>query len=121
MAKRTEAVNNFVNSKDSIKIFETINRVLKITQGNKVEGKPDEALFNNEEEKTLYSVILNSPEITYQNINEIERFIEPLNLFFDKVLVMDKDEKIKNNRLKLLNVLAEKFNLVCDFSKISTK
>ena len=119
--KRTEAVNNFVNSKDSIKIFETINRVLKITQGNKVEGKPDEALFNNEEEKALYSVILNSPEITYQNINEIERFIEPLNLFFDKVLVMDKDEKIKNNRLKLLNVLAEKFNLVCDFSKISTK
>lgn len=119
--KRTEAVNNFVNSKDSIKIFETINRVLKITQGNKVEGKPDEALFNTEEEKALYGVILNSPEITYQNINEIERFIEPLNLFFDKVLVMDKDEKIKNNRLKLLNILAEKFNLVCDFSKISTK
>ena len=119
--KRTEAVNNFVNAKDTVKIFETINRVLKITKGNKVEGKPDEALFNNEEEKTLYSVILNSPEITYQNINEIERFIEPLNLFFDKVLVMDKDEKIKNNRLKLLNVLAEKFNLVCDFSKISTK
>lgn len=119
--KRTEAVNNFVNSKDSIKIFETINRVLKITQGNKVEGKPDEALFNTEEEKALYGVILNSPEITYQNISEIERFIEPLNLFFDKVLVMDKDEKIKNNRLKLLNVLAEKFNFVCDFSKISTK
>ena len=119
--KRTEAVNNFVNAKDTVKIFETINRVLKITKGNKVEGKPDEALFNNEEEKTLYSVILNSPEITYQNINEIERFIEPLNLFFDKVLVMDKDEKIKNNRLKLLNILAEKFNLVCDFSKISTK
>ena len=119
--KRTEAVNNFVNAKDTAKIFETINRVLKITKGNKVEGKPDEALFNNEEEKALYSVILNSPEITYQNINEIERFIEPLNLFFDKVLVMDKDEKIKNNRLKLLNILAEKFNLVCDFSKISTK
>lgn len=119
--KRTEAVNNFVNAKDTVKIFETINRVLKITKGNKVEGKPDEALFNNEEEKALYSVILNSPEITYQNINEIERFIEPLNLFFDKVLVMDKDEKIKNNRLKLLNILAEKFNLVCDFSKISTK
>ena len=119
--KRTEAVNNFVNAKDTAKIFETINRVLKITKGNKVEGKPDEALFNNEEEKALYSVILNSTEITYQNINEIERFIEPLNLFFDKVLVMDKDEKIKNNRLKLLNILAEKFNLVCDFSKISTK
>ena len=119
--KRTEAVNNFVNAKDTVKIFETINRVLKITKGNKVEGKPDEALFNNEEEKALYGVILNSPEITYQNINEIERFIEPLNLFFDKVLVMDKDEKIKNNRLKLLNILAEKFNLVCDFSKISTK
>lgn len=119
--KRTEAVNNFVNAKDTVKIFETINRVLKITKGNKVEGKPDEALFNNEEEKALFGVILNSPEITYQNINEIERFIEPLNLFFDKVLVMDKDERIKNNRLKLLNILAEKFNLVCDFSKISTK
>lgn len=119
--KRVEAVNNFVNSKDSVKIFETINRVLKITSGNKIEGKVDESLFVLPEEKALYNVISTSPEITYQSIGEIERFIEPLNKFFDKVLVMDKDEKIKNNRLNLLNILAEKFNSVCDFSKISTK
>ena len=119
--KRTEAVNNFVNSKDSIKIFETINRVLKITQGNKIEGEIDESLFILPEENILYESILKSSEITYQNISEIERFIEPLNSFFDRVLVMDKDEKIKNNRLNLLNILAEKFNSVCDFSKISAK
>ncbi len=119
--ERVEAINNFINSKTSNKIFETINRVLKITSGNKAEGEIDKALFTTKEEQDLYSEILNSPKITYQNINEIERFIEPLNLFFDNVLVMDKDEKIKNNRLNLLNLLAEKFNSVCDFSKITTK
>jgi len=40
--------------------------------------------------------------------------------FFDDVLVMDKDEKIKNNRLALLWHLAELFNQIADFRQIQT-
>ena len=39
--------------------------------------------------------------------------------FFDKVLVMDKDENVKNNRLKLLTFAKSKFDKICDFSKLS--
>ena len=39
--------------------------------------------------------------------------------FFDDVLVMDKDEKVKNNRLALLNELKNKYIMLTDFSKIS--
>ena len=39
--------------------------------------------------------------------------------FFDDVLVMDKDENVKNNRLALLNVLKNKYIMLTDFSKLS--
>ena len=41
------------------------------------------------------------------------------NKFFDDVLVMDKDEKVKNNRLALLNELKNKYIMLTDFTKIS--
>ena len=39
--------------------------------------------------------------------------------FFDDVLVMDKDENIKNNRLALLNDLKNKYIMLTDFSKLN--
>ena len=41
--------------------------------------------------------------------------------FFDKVLVMDNDEQVKNNRLAMLTKLNEKFEKLCDFSKIQAQ
>jgi len=40
--------------------------------------------------------------------------------FFDGVLVMDKDESIKNNRLALLWGVSDIFSGFADFSKITT-
>ncbi len=40
--------------------------------------------------------------------------------FFDGVLVMDPDPRIRRNRLALLNTIAGLFETVADFSKIST-
>ena len=51
-------------------------------------------------------------------IKSLHSLIEPITKFFDKVLVMDKDEKIKNNRLALLYKLAQKFKVICDFEKL---
>ena len=41
-----------------------------------------------------------------------------INNFFDNVLIMDKDEFIKENRLNLLRSLRRFFSLLCDFTKI---
>ena len=73
-----------------------------------------------EEEKNLYKAIKEHKE--NNNLKEyiisLSSLISPIVSFFDKVLVMDKDEKIKNNRLSLLNLLREKFDKVCDFEKL---
>ncbi len=43
----------------------------------------------------------------------------PVDAFFDGVMVMDKDESIKNNRLALLTSIAGLFSGIADFSRIS--
>lgn len=42
----------------------------------------------------------------------------PVNAFFDAVMVMDKDEKVKNNRLALLNQVKKQVNQVADLSQL---
>jgi glycyl-tRNA synthetase beta chain len=41
-----------------------------------------------------------------------------INNFFDKVLVMDRDENIKRNRLALLQELVQLLKSVADLSKL---
>ena len=42
----------------------------------------------------------------------------PVDAFFDDVMVMDKDEKIKNNRLGLLKSIDQLVSRIADFTKI---
>jgi glycyl-tRNA synthetase beta chain len=43
---------------------------------------------------------------------------EPINHFFDRVLVMDKREEVKQNRLALLKEVWETAITIADFSKL---
>jgi glycyl-tRNA synthetase beta chain len=43
---------------------------------------------------------------------------EPLDKFFDKVMVMVDDEKVRANRLALLRTLLKEFSTIADFSEI---
>ena len=43
----------------------------------------------------------------------------PIDLFFEKVMVMDKDEALKNNRLRILNAFVDVFTDVADFGKLA--
>ena len=81
----------------------------------------DEKLFILDEERALYSAICahSAKSADLENyIQSLKTLIQPIANFFDKVLVMDKDEKVKNNRIALLNKLKEKFAIVCDFEKL---
>ena len=118
--ERADILKKYQNNEDFIKIKENANRVLKILKDSAT-GKVDESLLILSEEKNLYNAIKSHN----QECNNLEDYIkslrvliQPTSEFFEKVLVMDKDEKIKNNRLNLLNCLKEKYLTVCDFEKL---
>ena len=46
---------------------------------------------------------------------------ERLDAFFDKVMVMVEDEKLRSNRLALLSSILNNFSSVADFSEIVTE
>lgn len=84
-------------------------------------------LFVTDEEKNLYKAYM-SADSAVESLVEGQDYIgaidamldltAPIDAFFDKVMVMDKDEEIKINRLALLNGITSMVNKVADFSKI---
>lgn len=46
---------------------------------------------------------------------------EPVDAFFDKVMVMVEDDKVRANRLALLQTLLREFSTIADFSEIVTE
>jgi glycyl-tRNA synthetase beta chain len=53
-------------------------------------------------------------------LKELSLLRKPVDEFFNGVLVMAEDEKIRNNRLSLLIKIAQLFLKIGDFSKITT-
>jgi glycyl-tRNA synthetase beta chain len=50
---------------------------------------------------------------------EIAGLKSPVDAFFDRVMVMAEDERVRNNRLALLTGIARLFGVIADFSRIS--
>ena len=100
------------------KLLENANRVLRILKEEA--GEVDTNLFSLDAEKDLYKAIQGiSFDGDYKEYLADLTGINPVvTKFFDDVLVMDKDEKVKNNRLALLNTLKNKYIILTDFSKL---
>jgi glycyl-tRNA synthetase beta chain len=56
-----------------------------------------------------------------QALTEISKLRPTVDLFFDKVMVMVEDEKVRSNRLALLQMLVDEFSTIADFSEIVTE
>jgi len=54
-------------------------------------------------------------------LREIARLRQPIDHFFDKVMVMVEDEKLRARRLVLLQSIVNEFSSIADFSEISTE
>jgi len=107
--------------KDSYKFFhESANRIIRIIKNQQFDTAVKPELFVEEAENELWDCVsMINDNIDYsQLIEKLETCIPKIEKFFDKVLVMDKDEQIKNNRLNLLGNLNNKFLRIADFSKI---
>ena len=123
--ERIKGVLHFQKLKEASSLSSANKRVNNILKDIKENEKPDEKLFTKSYEKRLYSEILRKKEITksfIKNRKYKEAFLElaklntPINNFFDNVMVMTNDGKIKNNRIKLLNQLKILFSNIADIS-----
>lgn len=124
---RAQAVNEAVKQ-DMEKTIQAFVRTGNIARkAEDVQAAVEEGLLAEQVEKDLCKAYEASSdkaekEIAAQDyagaIATLSQLAAPIDAFFDGVMVMDKDEKIKNNRLGLLKLVD---NLVCqvaDFSKI---
>ncbi len=100
-------------------IVEAYRRVVRILPSEWREDMVEEGLFQEEEEKSLWQAY-RSLENT-QDLLNLSALKEPIDRFFDKVLVMDPREEVRKNRLSLLYRIKKLFNRFADFSKIVTE
>ena len=112
--ERVKAVSGGVDEK----LLENANRVLRILKEEV--GNVDENLFTLDAEKDLYKAVQGIKfDGDYKKyLADLTQINPVVTKFFDDVLVMDKDEKVKNNRLALLNTLKNKYIILTDFSKL---
>ena len=120
------AVTAEIEERDMTKAIQAFVRVGNLAKKAKAAIVKAE-LFITDEEKNLYQayVSVNSAvESLIEGkdyagaIDAMMDLIEPIDNFFDNVMVMDKEEAIKTNRLALLSSITNMVNQVADFSKI---
>jgi glycyl-tRNA synthetase beta chain len=82
-------------------------------------GTMNENLLTDTAEKNLFTALAKvKNEVEGKNFRALFELENPVNAFFDSVLVMDKDDSVKNNRITLLFLVRNVFDYLGDFSKI---
>ncbi|RWZ60046.1 glycine--tRNA ligase subunit beta [Halobacillus fulvus] len=121
VAKRSDA--------DFKTVHEALGRVLNLAEKAEI-SEVDPALFENESEKELYEVYSRlkpdyeaalekeDPERALALLSELAA---PIHHFFDHTMVMAEDEKVRSNRLGLLNQIAGDVKSFADLNAIQWK
>ena len=116
--QRVRFISEQINSPDFLKVSESANRISRILK-KPVEKGVLPNLFVEESESELFTKIQQIDESNYEKL--FMGFVKAnpaIEKFFDNVLVMDKDDLIKENRLAMLTMLSKKYNLIADFSTL---
>jgi glycyl-tRNA synthetase beta chain len=128
---RARALQDLKTAPDFEPLAVAFKRVVNIIKKAKTfKAKPvKESLFEHDSEKALYAKYKTVKKKVSANLDkgnlekalhEIASLKDAVDSFFDGVLVMSKEKKIRNNRLSLLSHIADLFETIADFSKIST-
>lgn len=126
---RIQALNKLKDEPYFEPLMISFKRVINIVPKD-FKGAVDEKALKEPAEKELCKAYMAlkadiTPLIKEYNyelaLRKISTLKKEVDAFFDKVLVMDKDEMIKGNRLSLLKEIGLLFNIIADFSKIVTE
>ena len=125
LAVRCKALAAYVEAGNAEPLVQVSVRVSNLCKKIEKEVAISGALFKDESENKLHEVVAAVskeiiPEIVLYDYAAVlkagERVIEPVNTFFDNVMVMDEDENVKNNRLAMLEEVRGIVNAVGDLS-----
>ncbi len=128
LEERTQALHELKKEPDFELLAVACKRVVNIAKSHQP-GTVNPELFENPVEGRLfeaYKKILQAAgeriiQKDYRSaLKELSLFRQPVDEFFDGVMVMAEDDRVKANRLSLLAYIAQLFFRIGDFSKIST-
>jgi glycyl-tRNA synthetase beta chain len=124
--KKAVAMNQLLSQAWFAGVALSADRITRITKGVKRE-QVIEADFTDPEEKSLYAIYLKvnwevgeavKREEWEKALQSLAELSLPLEQFFDKVLVMHEDEKLRQNRLALLKTIGDLYARIANFSRI---
>ena len=125
LAVRCKALAAYVEAGNAEPLVQVSVRVSNLCKKIEKEVAISGALFKDDSENKLHEVVAAVskeiiPEIVLYDYAAVlkagEKVIEPVNTFFDNVMVMDEDENVKNNRLAMLEEVRGIVNAVGDLS-----
>ncbi len=133
IVRRGEALGAFLDSEDGRNLLAGAKRAANILaaeekKGTAVAAAVDPALFREDAEKRLDAAVNRAEKEAGQAIqNEdfsaalgaLSALREPVDSFFERVLVNDEDQAVRANRLALLSRIRAATGQVADFSKIA--
>jgi glycyl-tRNA synthetase beta chain len=133
IARRVEALTAFISTEDGQNLVAGYKRAANILaaeekKGAMIDNVIDATLFSAPEETALFEAVNQSSNLAGQAIEKenysgamqaLSALREPVDSFFEKVLVNDPDDKVRLNRLALLAEIRKATARVADFSKIS--
>lgn len=129
-SKRIYAVNNFLNLPQANQLIAANKRVKNILSKQSLNDLPTQInafILKEDAEKNLNLLLTSKntellPLFNNKDYDEILKNLaelqSPIDLFFDKVMVMCDDQELKNNRLLLLKNIQSLFNKVADISEL---
>jgi glycyl-tRNA synthetase beta chain len=130
--QRAEAVKQVLHMPEFQAIGAACKRIRNILRQAEEKGIASEAKFAElpdsapEEKKLAAYVEINGPKVEALRKKNaygdalmlLSTAREPVDAFFDKVMVMVEDAKLRANRLALLRTLLKEFSTIADFSEI---
>lgn len=124
---RIKAVSAFRLRDDYQPLITAFKRICNIVKDG-VDNKTDTSLFSEEAEKSLYNAYLEAKVIVedkaghkdyMEALSEIASMGPNVDRFFDAVMVMAEDRKVRANRLALLTSINQLFAKIADLGKLS--
>lgn len=124
---RLAALRDFRDHADYPQFLLAIKRVNNISPREEM-PLPDPVMYEHNEERGLHSEVERvHPEVErllregkyLDALTALASVREAINSFFDKVLVMDKREEVKRNRLALIKTIQVLSHQIADFAKLS--
>ena len=124
---RIRAMNQFRKRDDFDDVTATFKRVNNILRNEVVGGEVNEGILNLTEEKSLWDAFRVANRETREKIDNedylsalttMAHLREPVDNFFEAVLVNDPDSDLRNNRKRLLHELRSLLLRIADFSQL---